>query len=186
MKKIKNFKITLKPRDLARLYKNFQGPMLAPDQLEAEAQRLVTSYSSVFHPSTVYETFWKDHAPEVLQNHFSGALDGAVAASFLVVSAQNSQELAEPAPWPKVLQESALDEAVHFVTRLLAEEAKTEHCELSSLWRIQEEPLILQLLALLEAAKIGVNPSGSGSASSSYRAAAVGWMTHKRLAKRSC
>jgi hypothetical protein len=163
MTKIKNFRITLRPREMARWLKRERQLETTPD-LEVSIDLIIKESKNWVTPAAVYTTLTRQLAEKTTSISFPAK---SIAVSALAVSigeGLNAPPLAaqgEPSREALLaaVQQEALAQALHFVVRLVQDQAKEEDCEMSS--PISESQVAASLVPFLGAERIGISASGS-------------------------
>src|SRR5689334_4865359 len=131
MTKIKNFRLTLRPREVARLLKQQRDVQITPE-LEASIEHAVQDAKRFLEPAAVYTTLTKGTAGKTMPIAFS---EGAISVSVLAVTVgpklgEERQAAGEQdplqAPLLAAIEQEAVGQAVQFVMRLVTEQAKEE------------------------------------------------------------
>jgi len=160
MTKIKNFRIPLRAREIARWLKKERGLEATPD-LEVSIEQLIKEAKVWIEPAAVYSTLTRQIAEKTTTIAFP---DKAIAVSVIAVSIGTSihQKRPEAASDPvreallAALEQEALSQAVQFVVRLLQDQANEEDCEMSAPVSAQENVVVSALASLVGVQRIGV------------------------------
>jgi hypothetical protein len=145
MTKIKNFRLTLRPREIARWLKKERGMPTTPD-LELSIEQVIKEGKAWIEPAAVYSTLTRSAAEKMTAVIFPNK---SIAVSILAVSIGTAigRERAAAQADPireallAALEQEALAQAVLFAVRLLQEQAKDEDCDMSSPVCAQTRPL---------------------------------------------
>src|SRR5688572_21820758 len=158
MTKIKNFRIHLRPRELARWLKKERGMETTPD-LELTIEKASSDSKRSIETAAIYTTLTRAVAEKTTPLAFP---DKAIAVSVIVVSigpALETQRLAaagDEESLAAALQHEALTQSLQFVIRLVQEQAKEEDCEMSLPPLAGETPVNVSLATLLGVQRIGI------------------------------
>jgi len=163
MTKIKNFRISLRPREIARFLKAQSKLQITP-ALEASIEHAVNDAKRLVQPSAVYTTLTRSTAEKATSLPLA---DSDVAASVIavtigpalqdeIVGAVDRQDTLQTGLL-EALRVEALHQAVQFVVRLIDNQAKEEECDLSAQRDVTEGPLLISLGSLLGTQRIGIN-----------------------------
>lgn len=138
MKKIRNFKINLRAREILRVIKKLINSSELPVEVEESVQKACYHYSNFIVPSVLYDTFAKGSLSFVYEQD---APEKWIAQSlyFITIGHELQEEIRKK---PEAFGEhtckiasavaiDALEQAKSFTQRLLASEAKEENCDLS-------------------------------------------------------
>ena len=167
LRKIKKYKITIRPSYASRLAKK-KFAEAAPDDetLERETEQEIRRCEPLIVPTALYDTFSRKETPEPLRKLWEQAPSAKTLSLSLIAASldprieQEIDALREKAEaHQSVLAEAvareSLDQSVNFVHRLIGEEAKDDNCELSPLWPV-EPALVRDFLGALESHKAGI------------------------------
>ena len=174
LKKIKKFKINLRPSFVARALKK----KLMLDSIDSSFEKIVEEEIARLNPSivpsAVYNTFTKRESPQPLSVLWEQASNKAISISLVAASAgeklesivQQGQDsfkvaLTDASAWESVEQSN------NFVYRLLGEEANLEGCECSPLFPVPESQ-ISTVMVLLESEKVGIRLNSSSQLTPLY------------------
>jgi hypothetical protein len=167
MTKIKNFKVTIRPREIARWLKKEKGLETTPE-LELAIEEAVKEAKRWVTPAAVYTTLTRQTAekmtkipmpPEaVALSIVAVSIGSGLAAERKAAASGSQQDLLLAA-----LEQEALAQSLQFTVRLIGEQAEEEDCEMSSPVSVQEAPVASSLATLLGVARIGIqfDPSAS-------------------------
>jgi hypothetical protein len=163
MTKIKNYRINLRPREIARSLKNEHQIATTPE-IELAVDAAIKRWKALVHPAAVYTTLTRTTAEKATSIAFP---DKTVAVSVLAAtigpdfSATQASIEGEGAPSEALLmaavQHEALQQAVQFGIKLLQDQAKEEECELSQAVVAEDPKLVSGLGNLLGTSRIGIN-----------------------------
>jgi hypothetical protein len=138
MRKIKNFKVNLRVREIVRVIKKLTNAGELAPELEEAVQRGCHSYSKFLVPSTVYDTFakgslpflYEKDAPQkwVAQSVFFLTIGGRLFEEFKKNESAYGVHTSKIVP---AIAVDALEQSKNFLQRLLSGEAGDENCELS-------------------------------------------------------
>jgi len=138
MRKIKNFKVNLRIREIIRVIKKLTNSADFAPELEEAVQRSCHFYSKFLIPAVVYDTFAKGSLPFLYEKD---APQKWVAQSvfFLTIGDTLSEEFKKNETLygqhtPKIVSAiavDALEQSKNFLQRLLSNESEDENCELS-------------------------------------------------------
>ncbi|GHT51965.1 hypothetical protein AGMMS49990_07440 [Endomicrobiia bacterium] len=138
MRKIKNFKVNLRVKEISRVIKKLIGAVEPSVELEKTIRQCCRFYVKFLVPSAIYETFSKETLPFAYEK---GAPPKWVAKSVFFVTIcdnlydeykKNKSVFGEHTC--KIVSEiaiDALDQSKNFAQRLISNEASEENCEIS-------------------------------------------------------
>jgi hypothetical protein len=178
MTKIKNFRIALRAREIARWLKKERGLETTPD-LEISIERLINEAKAFIEPAALYSTLTKPVAEKATAIPFP---DKAIAVSVIVVSIgsvlnQKQMEAKDDTnrePLLAALELEALNQSLAFASRLIQDQAKEEDCELSPSVVAVEPAVASSLASLVGVQRIGIDLDPSANSFPSY--ARVAWL----------
>lgn len=184
MRKIRNFKLVLRTKELQRRAKRARLD-LAACGLGSEdiVSTFLEDFATGLSPAVVYESFGASQSPQ--ESPIPGV---ASSLGIATLGAGAERELASLAgeegglrvPAAQLAADMALDQAVQFVLTLLEEEAAQEGCQLSPLSGLEDPAALASAVERLQAAKIGVTLA-EGRLSPPHSAAfSVSWLTKSK------
>jgi len=170
IKKIKKYKIAVRPHAVLRILKKkaLAGP---GETAEDRFKELIDRAQGFLSPSAVYESFSRGKTPAGLSRLWEGAPPKALGLSLVLVTVGSpiSRAIAEArekegevrAAHLDAVAEEGLEQAAGFVEKLLKEEAENESCELTPLLPV-DSSLLGELSRVLDSAKADIVTDGSG------------------------
>ena len=191
MKKIKKFKINLRPREILRLLKATTQISEITPELEEAVKRESARLSRIISPAAVYDTNTWEKIPIELA---PPAIDKWVAAStcLITIGTAVEAEINEArqrgegilAQMLHAIAVEALEQTGNFVKRLIGEEAKEEGCELSKEQLINTPPAWEKFIQIIPGDKIGVQLLDKETFQPMYSSAGViYWIPLKKRSK---
>lgn len=169
MRKIKNFKINIRTREISRIIRKLLNVEELPIEVEEAVQKSCFVCEKVIKPAVVYDTFSKEamvfpieiDSPEkwiavspyiltignVLQEQYNKNKELFGEYGVQIISA---------------ISADALDQSRNFVQKLLASEATDENCELSRSIELPKQ-YNSEIIKFLPADKINLSLSDDGS-----------------------
>ncbi|MBI5211715.1 MAG: hypothetical protein HY927_17230 [Elusimicrobia bacterium] len=198
MKKVKGFRLELRPKEVLRLAKKEGldlGPLGGPDGLPVQ----LAQAAPLLSPAIVYDSFpgVKSGAPGPGTEGLAARTLGlapipGVAFSLILAtlgdglaSRRRGFQESEPARcrlW-ELIARCALNEAVRFAAGLIESEAALENCELSPSSPLSGNDALASVLDCLDCAKIGVSLGDSGLIPSDSSALSLSWLSKSRSKK---
>ncbi len=165
MTKIKNFRVTLRAREMARYLKKERGVETTPE-LELAIEQTVNDGKKWVAPAAVYTTLTRQTAEKTTPISFPPvAVALSVAAVTIGTALETERRASEPGSTREMLlaalEQEALTQALQFTVRLIGEQAKEEECEMSPPVSVQDGALVSSLSALLGVARIGIHVDAS-------------------------
>jgi hypothetical protein len=163
MRKIKNFKINLRLKDISRMVRKFINTVDVSVELEETIQRCSRFYVKFLSPSVVYDTFSKELLPFVYEKNVPPKL---VAESIFFVTIGSffdeeykKNENAFGKHTNKIVSAiavDALEQSKNFVQRIISNEAQGENCEVTRVVDIESE-YYEEICKVIPADKIGIS-----------------------------
>lgn len=189
MTKIRNFRITLRPRDMARWLKSHERLEVTP-ALEISIDQVVKETKTLIQPAALYTTLTRATADKTTSLPL-GSKAVAVSMMAITLGAAFGEERLRAEQGSDTLQaallraaeQEALSQSIHFIVRLLQDQAKEEECETGATVVITEPLLIPAFSQLLGVQRIGLLLDPARPALPSY--ARLAWMEWTPVAKRS-
>lgn len=171
VKKLKKYKIHIRPSAVSRLLKKKLNSDVPADSFEKEAQVEIPRAEAWVVPTALYETLSKKDSPASIANLWTQASQRALSVSLIAATIGPDMEREiescraanddQRCALLECIAREALEQSAAFVGRLLAEEAKDESCEVSPL--LPADPSTVgEVLNVLESHKAGVLLDGNG------------------------
>lgn len=165
--KVKKFRIRSRISSVARILKVIMGVKQIPSELEETLPLESENFLRQIVPSAFYTTWAHDDVPASLRPVLQSAgLSKAVAVSALVATIGSEAEdyltgilmngETQRSLVVTALSEDAADASLHFLMRLLADDAQSDDCDLAEPILVSEPTLLSEVLSLLEAQQEGV------------------------------
>ena len=182
MTKIKNFKINLRPREIARWLKKERGVDSTPE-LELAIEQLMRESKLWIEPSAVYSTLTRAIAEKTTSLVFP---DRSIAVSIIAVSVgpRLEEERLSARAHPSreallaALGQEALSQTLQFAIRLIQDQAKEEDCEMPAAGPLPaggfDPSMVSSLATLVGIQRIGIEIDPSAPALPPY--ARVAWL----------
>lgn len=138
MKKIRNFKVNLRVREIVRVIKKLTNMAELPVETEESVQRACHFYSKFITPSVVYDTFSKDTITFVFEKD-APAKWIAQSVFFVTIGTKLEEEYEKNKDAfgehnktiVSAVAVDALEQAKNFIQRLITGEASAENCDIS-------------------------------------------------------
>jgi len=163
MTKIKNFRITLRSREVLRTLRILEGDSFDPSW-ESCIEADLSPLKALVKPAAIYATLTQSTAVKATPLELPKK---AVALSVLVVSVgtelaqsrllSDAEGDARRVRLLNAVEKEALDQSVAFVMRLLQNQAKEEDCELADLHTPEQLQTAQKLTTLLGIERIGLS-----------------------------
>ncbi len=183
MRKIKGFKLTLRPHVVKQRSKKARVDLSAAGLGELPLAKFLERAAKTLTPGVVFDTFGAPDADSKLLSPMPGLAYSLILASLGEGFAAIKEKEAAAVPaglWP-ILEEHALDEAVRFASTLIADEAEKDNCELSPLNPISSPEALGAALRKLDAgAKLGVSLADGRLSPSASLAVSQSWLAKSK------
>ncbi|HAM35806.1 MAG TPA: hypothetical protein DEB40_13325 [Elusimicrobia bacterium] len=179
MRKVKGFKIVLRPAEIKRRAKKAGLDVAAMGLDDPALGDVLAEAAKAIVPGVLYETFKQPDPDAPALSPIPGLAYSLVLAT-LGPGFGASREAARAASaemyalWG-LIEETALDEAVRFATSLLEQEAAKESCVLSPLSALQDAAVLETVVRKLDGSKLEIrlhegrlDPAPSGAVSLSW------------------
>ena len=182
MRKIKGFKVVLRPHEVKRRAKKAKLDLEAAGLSDPALNKFLERAAKALAPGVVFDTFGHPDPDQA-------ALSPMPGLAYSVILASLGTSFAEFAPkesgvpeglWP-ILEEHGLDECVRFAANLIADDAEKDGCELSPINTLTEPPALEAALRKLDAqAKLGVTLEGARLAPAASLAVSLSWLSKSK------
>ena len=182
MRKIKGFKLTLRPHVVKQRSKKARFDLEAAGLNDLVLGKFLERAAKALSPGVVFDTFGHPDADQPLLSPMPGLAYSLILAGlgegfgpFRAKEADIPEWL-----WP-ILEEHALDESVRFASALLADEAEKDNCELSPLNPISAAEALEAALRKLDAgSKLGDALSEGRLVPSASLAVSQSWLAKSK------
>ena len=182
MRKIKGFKLVLRPHEVKRRAKKAGLDLEAAGQTELVLGKTLERLAKALVPGVLFDTFGHPDPDQPLLSPMPGLAYSLILASLGegFPAALRERESALPAAlWP-VLDETALDECVRFASNILADEAEKDNCELSPITPLADGPALEAVVRKLDGGKLGVAVDGARLTPSASIAVSLSWLAKSK------
>jgi hypothetical protein len=190
MRKIKNFKVNIRLKDISRIVKKLVNADDMSIEIEEAIQMSCRFYAKFLSPAVVYDTFSKESLIFVYEKDVPAKW---VAESIFFVTIgdtiekeQKKNENAFGEHTSKIVSAiavDALEQSKNFVQRLIVNEAQDEKCDITRVVDIPNE-LCKEVSKVVQSEKIGVSVQ-SGNIFPKYSSAGLFyWIPSKKKTKK--
>lgn len=181
MRKIKGFKLPLRPHEVKRRAKKAGVDLEAAGLPEPVLLKFLDRAAKTLNAGVLFDTFAHPDPDVKLLSPMPGLAYSLVLASlgegFAPLAAK---EAGIPAAlWP-VLEEAALDEAVRFASNLLADDAEKDGCELSPINALNSADALEAAVRKLDGAKLGVALEGARLVPAASLCVSLSWLAKSK------
>ncbi|MDR3195195.1 MAG: hypothetical protein LBT58_00120 [Endomicrobium sp.] len=190
MRKIKNFKISVRVKDISRVVGKLTNTVDTPVELEESVQRCCRFYVNFLSPSVVYDTFSKESLPFVYEkdvpakwaaeSFFFVTIGGAIEEEY------KKDENAFGEHTGKIVSAiavDALDQSKNFARRIISSEAQDENCEITRAVNIANE-YYEEVSKVIPTDKIGVSAKAGVICPKYSSAGLFYWIPSKKKTKK--
>ena len=163
MRKIKGFKLVLRPHEVRRRAKKAGLDLEAAGLPEPVLAKTLERLAKALAPGVLFDTFGHPDPDQPLLSPMPGLAYSLILASLGdgFGPVRGAEAAVPEALWP-VLDETALDECVRFASGLLADEAAKDNCELSPITQLSDKTALEAALRKLDGAKLAVSVHDGG------------------------
>lgn len=171
LKKIKKYKISIRPSFVLRNLKRKLNLDSMPDSLEKNMQETISRVSPLIVPSSIYNTYSKSETPEPVKGLWEYAPGQALSLSLILttIGPLLEQEIEKSSNEPECQKATildstareALEQSLHFISKLISEEAKLDGCTLTLFAPVQTA-LFKDALTHLESQKAEISLDADG------------------------
>lgn len=180
MRKIKGFKLVLRPHEVKRRARKAGLDLEASGLGEPVLSKTLERLAKSIVPAVLFDTFGHPDPDQSVLSPLPGLAYSLILASLgpeTFPAAVREKEASLPAGlWP-VLDETALDECVRFASNILADEAEKDNCELSPINVLADGAAHEAVVRKLDGAKLGISVLGGGGLSPSASVAvSLSWL----------
>ncbi len=181
MRKIKGFKLVLRPHEVRRRAKKAGLDLDAAGLPEPVLLKTLERLARVLVPGVIFDTFGVPDPDQPLLSPMPGLAYSLILATLGEgLSSARATEAALPeALWP-ILEETALDECVRFASGLLADEAAKDNCELSPISPVVSCDALSAAARKLDASKLGVAVVDGRLAPAASLAVSLSWLAKSK------
>ena len=184
MRKIRGFKINLRPKEIQRRAKKAKVDLTAAGAGDEPAlNALIAPFVKTAKASVLYESFPAEEDQNVLSPvpglaySLCLATLGVELDDYITLCASQKPE---QAPVLEIMAQAALEDATRFVQGLVEDEAKVEHFELSPMQLLSDVPALEAIVTRLEGAKINVSAAADGLKPTHSSAFSLSWLARAK------
>ena len=181
MRKIIGFKLQLRLKEIQRRAKRARFDLGTNGLQEPELQPLLDSAVRVLKPAVLYETFAHPDTDQQVLSPMPGLAYSLVLTSLgqglAPLRQKTRQENPALLPLWDIAEQTALDEALHFATSLLEDEAARESCELSPITPLSDGAALDVVVRKLDGGKIGVKVEDGKLSPIASAACSLSWLS---------
>lgn len=182
MRKIKGFKLVLRPHEVKRRARKAGIDLEAAGLTELVLGKTLERLAKAVTPGVLFDTFGHPDPDQPVLSPMPGLAYSLILASLSesFPSAVREKETSIPAGlWP-VLEETGLDECVRFASNIIADEAEKDNCELSPITPLTGGPALEAAVRKLDGAKLGVAFSDGKLSPAVSLAVSLSWLAKSK------
>ncbi|MFC1501688.1 hypothetical protein ACFL58_04510 [Elusimicrobiota bacterium] len=193
MKKIKNYKINLRRKEILRVLKKTTQVTDITPEIEERVQTESLRLQDYVMPSAIYDTKPKDKIPDEFIKDKENANYIAATMYFVTIGDKIEQEIkAIHERGDNILEQiihsialEATEQSINFIQRLVKDEAENQDCEITRGIHINSPDSISKLLSILPGDKININFEENRNLYPLYSSAGtIYWMPLKKQRKK--
>lgn len=182
MRKIKGFKLVLRPHEVKRRAKKVGVDLDAAGLPEAVLLKTLERLAKLLTAGVLFDTFGHPDADQPLLSPMPGLAYSLILASLgdgFTPDARAKETTVPEKLWP-VLEEVGLDECVRFASNIIADEAEKDNCELSPITELSDGPALEAVIRKLDGGKLGVAFADSKLAPTATLAVSLSWLAKSK------
>ena len=182
MRKIKGFKLVLRPHEVKRRAKKAGVDLSAAALTEPALTRTLERLAKTLSPGVLFDTFGTADPDQGILSPMPGLAYSLILASLgdgFSAAARENEPALPVALWA-VLEETALDECVRFASGILADEAEKDNCELSPITPLSELPALEAVVRKLDGGKLGMAVVGGVLSPAASIAVSLSWLAKSK------
>lgn len=182
MRKIKGFKLVLRPHEVKRRARKAGIDLEAAGLTELVLGKTLERLAKALAPGVLFDTFGHPDPDQPLLSPIPGLAYSLILASLGegFPAALKEKEAAIPAGlWP-LLEDAGLDECVRFASNILADEAEKDNCELSPITSLSAGPALEAAVRKLDGAKLGVSVQDGKLAPAASLSVSLSWLAKSK------
>ncbi|MDR1662803.1 MAG: hypothetical protein LBR59_00080 [Endomicrobium sp.] len=192
MRKIKNFKVNLRAKDILRSVRKLISTVDMSVELEETIQRCGCFYTRFLSPSVVYDTFLKESLSfvcekDIPQKWFAKSVFFVTIGSALEEEYKKNESAfgEHTGKIVSVIIAAALKQSKNFMQRIISNEAQYENCEVTKVIDIGNK-YYKEICKVISIDKIGISVGEVGTIYPKYSFAGLFyWVPSKRKKPRS-
>lgn len=182
MRKIKGFKLVLRPHEVKRRAKKAGVDLEAAGLPEPVLIKTLDRLAKALTAGVLFDTFGHPDPDQPLLSPMPGLAYSLILASLGESFSAETRAKEATVPeklWP-VLEEVGLDECVRFASNIIADEAEKDNCELSPITELSEGPALEAVVRKLDGGKLGVSLADGRLAPAATLAVSLSWLAKSK------
>jgi len=186
VRKIKSFKLILRPHEVKRRAKKAGLDLETAGLGDPALAKLLERLAKALAPGVLFDTFGSADPDQSILSPMPGLAYSLILAglgeAFTPVRA--AQTGVPEGLWP-LLEEAALDESVRFASGIIADEAEQDNCELSPLTPLAEVAALEAVVRKLDGVKLGISFQDGKLFPAASLAVSLSWLAKSKAKGRS-
>lgn len=182
MRKIKGFKLVLRPHEVKRRAKKAGVDLEAAGLSEPALGKTLERLARALTPGVLFDTFGHPDPDQPVLSPLPGLAYSLILASLGSGFPEDVRlkETAVPGKlWP-VLEDVGLDECVRFASNILEDEAEKDNCELSPITSLSAGPALETAVRKLDGAKLGVSVEDGKLSPAASLTVSLSWLAKSK------
>lgn len=182
MRKIKGFKLVLRPHEVKRRARKAGVDLEAAGLTEPALGKTLERLAKALTPGVLFDTFGHPDPDQPVLSPMPGLAYSLILASLGegFPPALREKEASVPAKlWP-VLEDAGLDECVRFASNIIADEAEKDNCELSPITSLAAGPALEAAVRKLDGAKLGVAVENGALTPAASLTVSLSWLAKSK------
>ncbi|MFI5346388.1 MAG: hypothetical protein ACHQ51_08445 [Elusimicrobiota bacterium] len=182
MRKIKGFKLVLRPHEVKRRAKKVGVDLEAAGLPELVLVKTLERLAKALTPGVLFDTFGHPDADQPVLSPMPGLAYSVILGSLgegFPAAVREKETLVPEKLWP-VLEECGLDECVRFAANIIADEAEKDNCELSPINDLTDGTALEAVVRKLDGAKLGVSVDGGNLSPAAAIAVSLSWLAKSK------
>lgn len=182
MRKIKGFKLVLRPHEVKRRAKKVGVDLEAAGLPELVLAKTLERLAKALNPGVLFDTFGHPDPDQTALSPMPGLayslILGSLGEGFPAAVREKETTVPEKL-WP-VLEECGMDECVRFASNIIADEAEKDNCELSPINDLSDGPALEAVIRKLDGAKLGVSLDAGRLHPAASIAVSLSWLAKSK------
>ncbi len=182
MRKIKGFKLVLRPHEVKRRAKKAGVDLEVSGLPEPALLKTLERLAKTLTAGVLFDTFGHPDPEQSILSPMPGLAYSLILASLGESFTPELRAKEDSVPeklWP-VLEEVGLDECVRFASNILADEAEKDNCELSPITELSDAPALEAAIRKLDGGKLGVALADAKLAPAASLVVSLSWLAKSK------
>ena len=182
MRKIKGFKLVLRPHEVKRRARKAGVDLEAAGLPEPVLLKTLERLAKTLAPGVLFDTFGHPDPDQSVLSPMPGLAYSLILGSLgegFPAAVREKETVVPEKLWP-VMEECGLDECVRFASNIIADEAEKDNCELSPINVLADGAALEAVVRKLEGAKLGVSLDGVKLSPAASIAVSLSWLAKSK------